>query len=226
MDGESTSARLHGTVGAFRLGGASATVTPMPKTTEPAFNVDLANALRGKHPRWRERIGAERTGVFKDHPGLQPDIVIRHPGGAPVIVETEFDPASTVEEDARSRLGLVMAESGDEVEQAIAVRVPAGLRRDQGRLAESIEAAEFRYCVFTHREEEPHDPARWPESGWLVGGIDDLAGLIEQTALSERRLAEGMRILEDGVREAADRLRSDLKDDYPDVLKKIAEALH
>ena len=198
----------------------------MPSTTEPAFNIELANALRGKHPRWRDRIGAEQSGVIRDHPGLQPDIVIRHPGGAPVIVETEFDPAHTVEAEARDRLGLVMAETGDQVEQAIAVCLPAGLRRDQGRLAEGIAGAEFRYCVLTHREEEPDDPIRWPESGWLRGGIDDLAGLIEGTALSERRLAEGMRILEDGVREAADRLRADLKDDRPDVLQKIAEALH
>ena len=198
----------------------------MPQTTEPAFNIELANALRGKHPRWRDRIGAEQSGVIRDHPLLQPDVVIRHPGGAPVIVETEFDPAYTVEEEARDRLGLVMAETGDQVEQAIAVCLPAALRRDQGRLAEGIAGAAFRYCVFTHREEEPHDPIRWPGSGWLRGGIDDLAGLIEGTALSERRLAEGMRILEDGVREAADRLRADLKDDRPDVLARIAEALH
>ena len=198
----------------------------MPQTTEPAFNHELANALRGKHPRWRERIGAEQSSVFKDRPGLQPDIVIRHPGGAPVIVETEFEPASTVEDDARARLGLVIAETGDAVEQAIAVRVPRELRGDQGHLAEHIAEAQFRYCVFTHRESEPHDPARWPESGWLSGGIDDLAGLIEQTALSERRLAEGMHILEEGVGQAANRLRSDLEDDRPDVLTKIAEALH
>ena len=201
-------------------------MAPMPQTTEPAFNPELANALREKHPRWRERIGAEQSGVFKDRPGLQPDIVIRHPGGAPVIVETEFEPARTVEDDARSRLGLVIAETGDEVEQAIAVRVPSALRGDQGHLAEHIAEAEFRYCLFAHREGEPTDPARWPESGWLSGGISDLAGLIEQTALSERRIAEGMRILEEGVGQAAARLRSDLEDNRPDVLTKIAEALH
>ena len=200
----------------------------MPRTSEPAFNPEFANALRGKHPRWRDgdRIGAEQTRVFQDHPGLQPDIVIRHPGGAPVIIETEYEPAHTVEDDARSRLGMVMAGSGDAVEQAIAIRVPDALRGDQGRLAENIATAEFHYCVFTHREGEPHDPLRWPEAGWLSGGIDDFAGLIEQTALSERRIAEGMRILEEGVSQAAVRLRSNLEHDRPGVLERIAEALH
>ena len=201
---------------------------PMPQTTEPAFNNELANALRGKHPRWREsnRIGSEQTAVFLDHPGLQPDIVVHHPGGAPVVVETEFEPARTVEDDARARLGLVIAETGDVVEQAIAIRVPLAMRGDQSHLPEQIAAAEFRYCVFTHREGEPDDPLRWPESGWLSGGIDDLAGLVEQIALSERRIAEGMRILEEGVGQAAAILRSNLEDAHPDVLTRIAEALH
>lgn len=198
----------------------------MPTTTETAFNTELAIALRGKHPRWADRIGAEQTGVFEGHSGLRPDIVIQHPGGAPVIVETEFEPAPTVEDDARARLGMVIAATGDEVEQTIAVRVPGGLRGDQGHLAEHIATAQFDYCVLTHREGEPDDPVRWPASGWLSGGIDEIAGLIEQTALSERRIAEGMRILEDGVGQAAARLRSDLVDTHPDVLTRIAGALH
>ncbi|MDE0705208.1 MAG: hypothetical protein OXH59_15960, partial [Rhodospirillaceae bacterium] len=168
-------------------------------------------------------IGAEQSGVLKDHPGLRPDIVIRHPGGAPVIVETEFEPADTVEDDARARLDKEIADTGNEVETTVAVRVPAALRGDQGRLAEQIAAAEFRYCVFSQTEDGPR---RWPESGWLDGGIDDLAGLIEQTALSERRIAEGMRILEEGVSQAAKLLRVGLKDKYPDVLTRIATALH
>lgn len=201
----------------------------MPLTTETAFNVDLATALRGKHPRWREgdRIGAERTGVFRGSPGLQPDIVIRHPGGAPVIVETEFEPAPTVEADARARLGLAMADSGDVVDQAIAVRIPDALKSvDQGNLGEHIATTEFRYCVFTRQDAEPDEPERWPEEGWLSGGIDELAGLIEQTALSERRIAEGMLILEEGVSQAATQLREATEADRPEVLAKIAEELH
>ena len=169
----------------------------MPRTSEPAFNPALAEALRGKHPRWREpgRIGAEQTNVLRGHPAERPDVVIRHPGGAPVIVETEWEPAATVEDDARSRLDAVVDADGEAVEQAIAVRVPPSLRRDQERLAERIAEAEFGYCVFTHREGEPADPERWPRTGWLRGGVDALAGLIEQASLSERRIEEGMRIL-------------------------------
>ena len=196
----------------------------MPRTGEKAFNYPLAEALRGKHPRWR--VEAERSAVLQDGAGLTPDIVIRHPGGAPVVVETEWEPAATVEDDARARLGAVVGADGQRVEQAVAVAVPEGLRTDdQARLAGLIAEARFRYCVLAHREGEPADPERWPRSGWIEGGVDDLAGLIEQTALSERRIEEGMRILEDGVRQAAATLRSSLERDHPAALERIAGAL-
>ena len=195
----------------------------MPGTTEPSFNTELARLLRGKPPRWRDRIGAEQSGVLKGRPGLRPDIVVRHPGGAPVIVETEFEPASTVEDDARARLGQAIAETGEHVEIAIALRVPRALRADQGRLADQIATAEFQYRVFRQTDAGAR---AWPEPGWLSGGLDDLAGLIEQTALSERRIAAGMRSLEEGVSEAAALLRGALQDDHPDARGTISEALH
>ena len=195
-------------------------ITDQSHTAEIAFNVELANALRGKHPRWRDRVGAEQTGVLRDESARRPDIVIRHPGGLTVIVETEFEPARTVEDDARGRLGGIIADTGDAVEQAMAVRVPVTLRDvDQSRLPERIAAAAFDYCVFTAG---PEGPVRWPVSGWLRGGIDDLAGLVEQTALSERLIDWGMLVLENVVREAAGRLRDDLGRDYPVALERIA----
>ena len=125
----------------------------MPRTQERAFNYPLAEALRGKHPRWR--VNAERSAVLLDGAGLTPDIVVRHPGGAPVV-ETEFDPAATVEDDARGRLGAIVADGGQRVEQAIAVRVPEALRTDdQRRLAGLIAGAKLRYCALSLREGDP-----------------------------------------------------------------------
>ena len=197
----------------------------MPGTVEPAFNYALAEALRGKHPRWGEAIGGERTGVLWRDAGKRPDIVIPHPGGIPIIVETEYAPAATVERDARRRVGAVLGATGEPVEQTIAVVVPPDLAQaPQGRLAGLIAEAEFRYCRLSG--ETPETAARWPERGWLSGGIDELAGFIEQNAVSERRIREGVRTLEEGVRQAAGRLRAELGRDYPDALEAIAAALH
>lgn len=104
------------------------------------------------------------------------------------------------------------------------MRVPAPLRdADQSSLPERIAAASFDFCAFVEGTDD--EPTRWPASGWLSGGVDDLAGFIERTALSERRIAEGMLILEVGVREAAGRLREDLWN-RPYALPKVAAALH
>ena len=195
----------------------------MPRTTETSFNTELASVLRGKHPRWPDRIGVEQTNVLSEAAGLRPDLIVRHPGGLPVALETEYTPAHTVEQDARERLGKTMRGTGEKIEQALAVRIPAGLASvSQNDLHAGIEAAEFEFCILSGDPENPH---RWPEIGWLDGSVDDLAGCIEHAALSENRIARGMEILELGIDQAAGRLR-DACADAPDTLESIAEKLH
>ncbi len=194
----------------------------MARTTEPGFNVWLADALRRRHPRWAGALGSEQTGVLRAR-GRRPDIAIFDPRGLPVIVETEFEPARTVERDARGRLGEVLAHTGRPVEQAVALRIPAALRGDQAALAGRIEEAEFRYCVFSDGRE---GAARWPESGWVAGGIDDVATCIELASLSENRVIQGAGLLELGVGEAAHLFRERALAGHPDTLERIAAALH
>lgn len=70
---------------------------------EAAFSSELANALRGKHPRWVERIGA-----LDGNAGQYPGIVVRHPGGAPVVVTTGFEPTQAAETAARDSVGVLI----------------------------------------------------------------------------------------------------------------------
>ena len=195
----------------------------MPKTAEPAFNPDLAKALRKRHPRWSDRIGVEQTNVFSGEPSLRPDIIVRHPGGLPVAVETEYTPAHTVEADARERLGKTLQKTGDSIEQALAVRIPKALASvNQNDLEAEIEKATLEFCILSGT---PEAPQRWPETGWLDGSVDDLAASIELAALSENRVARGMQILEAGIHQAAGKLR-DACADAPDTLEAIAQELH
>ena len=195
----------------------------MPRTAENVFNAELANVLRRKHPRWPDRIGVEQTNVLTEGAGLRPDIIVRHPGGIPVAVETEYTPAHTVEQDARERLGRTLRQTEERIEQALAVRIPDGLANvSQNELESEIEKAELKFCIFSGDAEEPD---RWPETGWLDGDAGDLAGYIELAALSENRIARGMAILELGIEQAANRLR-DACADAPDTLEWIATELH
>ena len=193
----------------------------MPKTNEIAFNVPLSDVLQTKHPRWRDQVGVEQRDVLRET-ALQPDIVIRPPGGVPVILETEFMPAHTVEEDAKARLGKFLEYNGDLIEQTIAVQIPQELSRaPQKDLELLIEAAEFRYCTFSLQETDT--AVRWPSEGWITGSTDDLAACIENVSLSERLLAEGTHILEQSIGEAAGKLRETAS---IHALERMAQSLH
>ena len=196
----------------------------MPRTGEPAFNGYFAEVLRGKHPQWRDHLGVEQTGVFPDAPRLRPDILVRVPDAQPVAVETEYAPAATVEDDARARLGRTPLNFADPIEQAVAVRIPDSLRRGQADLAERIAAAaDFDYCVFSG---DPASPERWPETGWLTGGIDHIARCIEHAMVSQRLVDKGMSILENGVRIATTAIRGAVSIGFPDAERNFGRILN
>lgn len=187
-----------------------------------AVSAELANALRGLHPRWGDRIHR-----VKPEEGTQSGagIVIRHPGGAPVIAAVEVE-ADAAEAQARYALRAAVddADAHSGVEQAIALVVPDELRSDQSALAERIGDAEFRYCLISQGE-DGLQAARWPERGWLRGDAVAIADLIERAAVSERMIARGLEVLENSVRNATGTLRGQLDRPGVSALGDIAEVL-
>ena len=171
----------------------------MPRTSEPAINAVLGEVLRRKHPLWRNRIHTERTGVMQQA-ALRPDIVVEHPGGLPVIVETEIEPAANVETDALARIGKPLQVAPGAAEQVVAVRLPRDLASTGGELESRILAADYRYCVHSQAED---GTIRWPSSGWLAGSVSDLANCIERISVSESLLLRGTLILELAVEQTA-----------------------
>ena len=210
--------------GAFRLN-----LRTMARTKEVAFNALLAQELIARHPRWNQSlVTAESTDVLVGASAKSPDIVVGYPGESSVIVETEFEPATTVEEDARGRLGVTIKATGDTVEQVVAVRIPESLRSQAG--GEGIAKGQFSYSLLSALPGLGLDGSfrfrRFPRNGWISGGIDDLTGFIERAALSESRIVRGANILEAGVETAAGRLHRDLEATHSGVLDAIAEVLH
>ncbi|MCY3986853.1 MAG: hypothetical protein OXF23_07445 [Candidatus Dadabacteria bacterium] len=178
----------------------------MASTTEQGFNFALADTLRKKHPLWKKAIQAEQTQVLRDSPGKQPDIVMSLAGVSPVVIETEFMPATTVEDDAISRLGEHLVSTNKAIENVIAVRIPSKLREvEQDEIGDSIQQTVFEYCLFTKTEDRFNQ--RWPEKGWLQGHIDDVANCLESATLSESLISKSTDILEDGVAQSANILR-------------------
>ena len=193
----------------------------MPANAEAILNGHLGEALRGKHPLWREGIGVEQSRVFRES-SRRPDILVRRGGAQPVVVETEFPPGRGVEGDACARLGQALT-SSEVVEQSIAVLLPEELRTMRHGIRECLAATEFRYAAFSG---SPEAPRRWPKEGWLAGGIDDLAACIEHASMSERSVAEGTEVLERGVRATAHQLQEFVACEKTNTLDRIAQALH
>ena len=197
----------------------------MPRNKEDTVNTYLAALLREKNPKWKEdgAVRAEQTGALIGSKA-QPDLIILNQEGLPLVIETEYMPASNVEKEARGRLGTQAAQTSQSVEQAIALRFPRNLRDiPQERLEERLRSSVFEYCVHSISEGWI-DPVRWPEEGWLEGDVDALVDLVENVSVSERLIARSLDILEEGVSAAANVLRA-TTGSKPDVNRRIAEEL-
>ncbi len=203
------------------------------RISEGAFNAVLAGVLRDRHPRWGgSAVLAEATGVLRGAPARQPDILVTGDGGAPVVIETEYEPASSVESDAISRLGAIIDTTGSAVAAVLAVRLPLELRGAPGGLLSAAAAeASYRYCCYTTASvaaaanaSDTPQMHRFPEMGWLSGGVDEIAALVERVQISEAAISEGAILLERGVNDAAailDRLAAR----HPSVLARVAASL-
>ena len=196
-----------------------------PRNTEPQANGALARALSRRNPDWNDKtVHAERTNVIElavpgTGTGKRPDILIAHPRRQPVILETEFAPAHTVDQDATARLGTSLHSTGGDIEGVLSVVLPESLKTGD---LETIDRAVFRYA--THYLDSKGEIIRWPsEREWLEGGVDDLADAIEYLSLSERQLARGTQTLEQVVRNAAG-LLAEHAGEGP--LTRIARDLH
>ena len=198
----------------------------MAHTSEKALNALLAQALEWRHPRWK--VNAEQSGVLAGQLGRAPDIVITPSGGeagSPVLIETEYEPASTVDSDACARLGSALARSGYVVEHVVALRMPIRLADvSPADLPAEIAKAEFGYRLISARGEA--EPARFPPEGWIQGTVDDLAGFCERIALNEHLLDSAVALLEETITMAASGLRTALTPNREAVLELIAETLH
>ena len=158
----------------------------MPHQAEGNANNVLGNLLRpmlGK-----AGVFFESTRVIAGQSGKCPDILITAPGRSPVVIEAEYDPARTVEPEARERLGMPVQNVARPIEAAIALRYPAGVDDAYDQRAVIADAA-LSYCVFTVERYSADTRrailgvARFPESGWLQGGVADLADLADLVRL-------------------------------------------
>lgn len=194
-------------------------------TTEHTINDTLAGVLMETRSLWRFKgvVRSENIDVLKSS-GKRPDILITEPNVSPVIVETEILPATSVESDAKRRLGDHLTPSGRRILSSVAVRLPPRLRDFSGQPLknEILNASDFEMALYTG--ENPESCTRWPRNGWVRGNATDLSILIQSASVPPAVVEEAANKLVDGVSEAA-ALLTDMAIAHPGAIKKICEEL-
>lgn len=189
----------------------------MPRQTEPNANNALGILLQGMMHGCS--IRSENTQALVDHPNRKPDILITEAGRAPIIIESEFEPARDVETDAWARLGLEVVEGRRTVEAVIALRYPADVA-DADNLSAALSDARLSYCVLYAEESE----TRFPESGWLSGSVTDLADLVRLVSVPQKAVNDAADALQRGIERVA-AILDELDKTHPYATVEIARLL-
>ena len=188
----------------------------MPRHTEPSANDALGIALSETLPAFGVR--SENTRQIVGSPNLRLDILIVADGRSPVVVEAEFMPARTAEAEASERLGLeVDGAGGRRIDAAIALRYPDDVG-DADDLADAVRNAALSYAVLYA------DGSRFPQSGWLEGGVGELSDLIRLVSVPQKAVDAAADALERGIERAAAILES-LDRSRPDAIIQISALL-
>lgn len=154
----------------------------------------------------------------------RPDILVIEPNVSPVVIETEVVPAVTVETEALARLGEEIGATGQPILSAVAVRLPNRLRsvRPQILRSELAKTRDLEMALYTGRS--PSAGSRFPETGWVRGGIADLSLLCQAAGVPPDVIEEAVSQLVNGVSESA-ALLADVARQHPGVAQKISEEL-
>ncbi|MDE2686350.1 MAG: hypothetical protein OXI16_02460 [Chloroflexota bacterium] len=193
----------------------------MPRHTEPSANTALANILRRMMHGCD--IRSESTQTIAGNKALQPEILITAADRAPVVIEAEFMPAYSVEDEAAARLTLTVTGGRREIEAAIALRYPAGLE-DAYDLTEELRNARLTYCVLTAPEDDGEVPDRFPESGWLEGSAADIAELTRLVSVPQSAVKAASDAFEKGIDGGTELLKG-VSEQRPAITLAIANLL-
>ena len=174
-------------------------VTANDRSHESIINDTLARLLR-------DECGLSAVAETL-RPGARPDIIVRSEHTV-VVVETELEPAPTVEADALARLGMEI--DGQRVENVFAVTVPGQIRSTpQQQLYNRLASAQLAW------QEWRIDGSSGPATTGRFHELGQMANLAVPTGGD---LDEAVDLLDKGVRRAGQRLSN-----APGTLARVSD---
>ena len=188
------------------------------RLSEPSLNSIIAEELESVTAEWH--ITPESTNVIRGNRALQPDILIQVPGKLPVIIEHEYAPASSIEEDAQSRLGATLQDTGLEIDRVIALVSDISLKSSTGIVNTRIQlrTTTFKYALWSSE-------GRYPKSGFISGTLHDLVWFIINAGVPTEALKRSIETLDHYVTAACYVLKNQVaKNKY--TVAKFAQILN
>ena len=165
---------------------------------EDTITTYIADILRERRNTWT--VESQET-LLRE--AKRPDITVTETSREPVVIEVKVDYAHSPnldgEEQAKGRLNKWLA-SYKQVKTAIALRVPHRFRQlSSAETPDALrDANDLHYALFS--VDAPH---RFPNSGWIIGNISDVATALRIGAIPISKIAQAAEDLESGVNEAA-----------------------
>jgi len=194
-------------------------------TTEHTINDALAEQLRLSKSAWRlpETVRSENTGMLRDS-SERPDILVLEANVSPVAIETELMPATTVESEARARLGKHVRTTGRTILATLAVRLPLKLRNSSGAALRTAVANTTDLDIALYTGVSPTSCVRWPQSGWIKGDLGVLSILVQAASVPPEVIDRAADSLVNGVNEAAG-LLNEIGRSHPGATNRISQEL-
>lgn len=161
------------------------TISSSIRQQERIVNSELARLLR-------ERCNLDaQAEVIID--GRQPDVLVMHPNHGPIIIETEFEPARSVNDDALAKLGLKVY--GTPTLVTFAVTLPQELKFiRQQHLFDRVATSMLQWQAW-HADATSEQRAS--------GGYQDLCDQIRHVVTRSDDLERAVSVLEGGAQTAA-----------------------
>ena len=158
------------------------------RTGERAFNGALSTALCEVVSHWQEKLNVwtENTQVVSGGDGKTPDILIDDSHTPPVIIEPSYDPKDA-DKDALARLGVTTNRTNATIKTAIAVHSPEWAKTTaQADITKKLLEGED--LLYSLHQVHGKGRRRFPEAGYIIGGVADLAALVMNAALPKADL--------------------------------------
>ena len=195
--------------------------------SEDTITVKFVDILESLRNAWK--IEPQNTQTFLDN-RRKPDFTVKEKGRSPIVAEVKIDGANrpdiSGENQAKRHLGRRLA-SYEIVTAAMAIRFPYRFRDISNRdLTDEIRRAkDLHYVLLDVKDDVLQGIRRFPNEGWIQGGVTDIATALRIGAMPTSRVEKAAFDLEYGVDEAAKLLENAIEE-RPEIGKQIEDILH